>query len=221
MKKAMTILITAALIAAPVSADLPDTYTSTNPTELNAIDSNSMTEDELRIAYDALRSTYSNLYAKTYNTSAAAKGIWEQKFYLDEFQNATDNAYISNTAHFRGTFSNTATNDSKLDAVIYVENNFVSISLLEYASSLVTGWYTDGEAYEVNVLTQDGEAIGMSGMLWKGATGILLNDYSARFIDLLRTGQELKVSMRHDTSSYLFTIPASEGFAELYAATFG
>ena len=200
MKKVALALIISARMTVPVCADLPDTYTSTNPTEINAIDISTMTEDELRTAYDALRLTYSNLYAKAYNTAAAVKGLWEQKYYLDEFQNPTDKAYISNAAHFKGTFSNSAANDEKLDAVVYVENNLVSISLLEYGRSLVTGWLTDGEVYTVNVLSGTGESIAMSGMLYKSATGILLNDYSTAFIDLLKTGQELKVSMKNDTA---------------------
>lgn len=227
---AMIAALAATLIVAPVYAVLPDTYTSTDPNELNAINIYDLTEEELRTAYDALRLTYINLYSQAQSQPQApaqpapvnvVSDVWDQTFYLDEFQNMTDRAYIYNKRHFTGTFSNTATTDSGLEAVAYIERDYVSISLLEYKRSLVTGYYTDGETYEVNVLTPTGETIGMTGMLYKGATGILLQDFSPRFIDLLKTGQEIKVSMRAGTSSYYFVIPASSGFADMYQATFG
>ena len=101
----------------------------------------------------------------------------------------------------------------------------VSISLLEYGDNLVHGYYSDGHVYEVNVLTSSGETIGMQGILAQGGSGILLNDYSARFIDLLKEGGELKVSMKETNhgsmDTYLFTIPASSDFTDIYASTFG
>ena len=217
MKRTIAALMIALAVASPVYADYPSPETLT--------DSSAMTEDQLRIAYDDLKTNYSNLYTEHFGRQTQAGEQWETRYYLDEFGNQTDKPYIINRANFSGTFSNSATTDAKLKAAVYVEYNMVSIALLEYGDNLVHGYYSDGHFYEVNVLTSSGETIGMQGILAQGGSGILLNDYSARFIDLLKEGGELKVSMKETThgsmDTYLFTIPASSDFAEIYASTFG
>lgn len=217
MKRTIVALMIALAITSPVYADYPSPETLT--------DSSSMNEDQLRAAYDDLKIYYSDLYTEHFGRKTQAGEQWEMRYYLDEFGNQTDRPYVINRTNFSGTFSNSATTDAKLKAAVYVEQNMVSISLLEYGDNLVHGYYSDGHQYEVNVLTSTGDAIGMQGILAQGGSGILLNDYSARFIDLLKEGGELKVSMKETThgsmDTYLFTIPASSDFAEIYAATFG
>lgn len=218
MKRTIAALMIALAVTSPV-------YAAQYPEPGTLADSSTMTEEQLRAAYDDLRINYTGLYLEHFGYKPPISGDqWEVRYYLDEFNNPTDKQYIINKNNFSGTFSNSATTGAKLNAAVYVEYNMVSISLLEYGDNLVHGYYTDGQWYEVNVLTSSGETIAMQGILAKGASGILLNDYSARFIDLLKAGEELKVSIKESErgmNSYLFTIPASSDFADIYASTFG
>ena len=64
-------------------------------------------------------------------------GIWSVKFYVDDFGEPTKKGYIINTKKIRGTFSNTATQDSKLDVEFVISGHpkrvSVEIYLYEYA----------------------------------------------------------------------------------------
>lgn len=239
MKKAFALSLLASfvviMLAAPVLADLPDTYTSTDPDELYAIDIDSLTEDELRTAYSALRDTYAACFQALIDEHAKGltggedsdpepipiiNSIWEVRYYTDEFQQPTDQAYIGNIDFLKGTFSNTATTNSELLAVVYAEKKDVSIKLLEYGDHVVKGYHSDGQNYGMSILI-DGEKTVIGGKLKKGSSRIrLMDEYTDFFLDALKSGKEIKVYISGDSSTYLFTIPASSGFAELYDSTF-
>jgi len=63
-------------------------------------------------------------------------GIWTVRYYVDDFGEATTVGYITNTRRIRGSFSNSATQDSELDVTIAISTrDKVSIQLYEYAGS--------------------------------------------------------------------------------------
>ena len=239
MKKSLVTAMIAALatmmLATPALADLPDAYTSNNPDELYTIDVDSLTEDELRTAYSTLRDTYAACFqalidehAKQFDSGADAdpevvpiSSFWKAGYYTDEFKQPTDEAYISNKDWITGTFSNTATTDSDLNVLVVAEKNDVGFKLFEYRDHVVKGYHSDGTYYGMNVLL-DGVKTTIVGMLKKGSSYIRLIDEDVEFfLDALKTGKEIKVYISGDNSTYLFTIPASSGFAELYQETFG
>ena len=62
--------------------------------------------------------------------------MWRVGFYVDDFGEPTKSGYITNTSRIRGSFSNTATSNSKLDVTFLIsKSNDISIQLYEYANN--------------------------------------------------------------------------------------
>lgn len=239
MKKILMITLATMMMATPVLADLPDTYTSTDPDELYAIDIDSLTEDELRTAYSALRGTYAACFQALIDehTKGLTGGedsdpeptpiplsdsIWTIKYYVDEFQQPTDEAYVTNAKFIQGTFSNSATTNSLLKVIIIVDNTDVGIRLLEYGNNIVKGYYDNGHAFDISILI-DGEKKEMGGKLFDGGDRVIINNLDeSSFRHALATGHEIKMYLKNttDNSTYLFTIPATMGFKDLYESLF-
>ena len=69
---------------------------------------------------------------------------WEVDYYVDEFGDKTNDAYVRGTFH--GTFSNSATNGSSLTVLIYMDRDApttVQFRLLEYDSHKATAISSD------------------------------------------------------------------------------
>ncbi|WP_455756773.1 hypothetical protein [Sulfurimonas sp.] len=63
-------------------------------------------------------------------------GMWRVGSYVDSFGDDTKSKYITNQNKIRGTFSNSATQNSKLDVTFLIDNyNDIAIQLYEYARS--------------------------------------------------------------------------------------
>lgn len=241
MKRTIVALMAAIAIALPVSADLPDTYTSGDPDELNQIDVDAMTEEELKIAYNELRKTYEivwDLYieqlskglidadptstpAPTSAPAPASGSVWEKMYYVDEFDQPTDNYYICATIN--GTFSNSATTDDALSVVLFMDEDGLRIRLIEYGSNFVKGYHSDGTSYTATVLMPSGEKIKMSCNLDYGSDRLKFNARANEMLlEALREEKDIKIRIDEEDgiSSYLFTIPGAKGFGDLYDSLF-
>ena len=62
-------------------------------------------------------------------------GMWELKSYKDEFGDEDSERYLLLVGN--GVFSNSATTNSKMTAILYVDNSNFSFKLIEYNSSVV------------------------------------------------------------------------------------
>lgn len=63
-------------------------------------------------------------------------GIWNIAYYVDDFGEPTKKGYIRNPSYIRGTFSNTATQNSDLNVRFLIDSaTDVSIMLYEYAGN--------------------------------------------------------------------------------------
>lgn len=241
MKKSLVTVMIAALVTmvptTPSLADLPDAYTSNNPDDLYTIDVDSLTEDELRTAYSTLRDTYAACFQALIDEHAKHIGdgkdpepeapivssLWMTKYYVDEFNEPTEDAYIANSEFIKGTFSNSATTNSKLNAYLLIDDDSVAIKLFEYGDNVVKGYYDNGHPFKISMLN-GGKKREMTGILYDGMDRVFIdNQYLKIVMRALRSGEEIKFYLENttDNSSYLFTIPASSGFAELYDETFG
>jgi hypothetical protein len=84
-------------------------------------------------------------------------GIWSINYYIDEFGEKTKSQYITNTNWIRGSFSNSATTDSKLNVSFIINNsNDISIKLYEYARNHPIKSYSDDDYYQVHAKGKDG-----------------------------------------------------------------
>lgn len=147
---------------------------------------------------------------------------WEKRYYVDEFNNPTNNAFIAPTNKSSGTFSNSATTNSRLTAYIRVNSDDCEIMLWEYGSSLVKAYSTTD--YDITVLLPNGTKKYFTGTMYKNGTVICFDNYN-EIITLLKNADGiLKFHIKEDSkygvnSSYLFEVNTS-GFKDLFNNTF-
>lgn len=88
-------------------------------------------------------------------------GIWRIGHYVDEFGEPTKQGYITNTDYIKGTFSNTATQNSDLNVNFLITNSSnISIQLYEYADNNPVKAYAS-ELYHVYIQDKDGNRVSL------------------------------------------------------------
>lgn len=80
---------------------------------------------------------------------------WEVRFFVDSFNDPTTERYVTNKNLFIGTFSNSATTNSRLDVQIIWSKNEFSFKLIEYGIYVVKP--KSYEKYKMLVKNPDGE----------------------------------------------------------------
>lgn len=146
---------------------------------------------------------------------------WELGEYTDEFNQPSGKKYMVVDSY--GTFSNSATTNSKLLAAVQIDKDDVRIMLWEYGSHLVKGTF-DYENYSVSILDENGTKHSFTGTIYKGNTRIRFGSADeSKIIELLRNNSTLKIylqSTKYSVSSYLFTINTA-GFDTMYNSITG
>ena len=147
----------------------------------------------------------------------ARYGMWNRYYGVDEFGLPTDEIYIANYRKITGTFSNSATTHSPLEAVILMGVNpyLVNIKLFEYQKSLVKNSSSKEIKYNVAMLDVYGTKHEYTGTMYSGVDAIILDyDDSEEIIDSLCCEGTVFFSItRSDrpTTKYLFQIDDTTG----------
>ena len=97
---------------------------------------------------------------------------WIKKYFVDDFGDPTDKPYIQNKKYIKGTFSNSATKNSFLNASILFSPR-PEFLLYEYGDLKVKGYGT--EYYTIRIKTEDGTTT-LKGELSKGNERIIIYD---------------------------------------------
>ncbi len=165
---------------------------------------------------------YSNALGHTTTSGICSRcnqtfGIWEKAFYVDEFNSPTNEAYIRNSDVFVGTFSNSATTNSKLYARILIDSDDIAIKLWEYGSNEVNAYSTT--SYNITVQDDKGNKHKLYGTMYKNGERIYLSD--STFTALLQQNKKLKVYIEEASeyryhSTYLFELE-NGNFNAVYA----
>ena len=95
------------------------------------------------------------------NNSNESNSNWSIEYYLDEFQEQTDEPYI--IGDFKGSFSNSATTNSVLNVQVLIDSTRVRFKFFEYGTHLLK----DAGSFKFRYKTQDGAT---------GEIGFLSND---------------------------------------------
>ena len=161
---------------------------------------------------------------KKKHSSSNDFGIWSKKYYIDKFNNPTDDAYISTT--ISGTFSNSATNNSSLLVKFIVDTNGPKMFLYEYGSSQVkNGYSSKGFYYDMYVLDEAGNT---TRIIWKMKEGqdrfyIYHEEDIDVFINLLKDNISLSfyvVDENNSLNKYNFKINNTLYFDNAYISLF-
>ncbi len=147
---------------------------------------------------------------------------WEKRYYVDEFNNPINNAFIAPVDTLSGTFSNSATTNSKLSAYVRVDVEDCQIMLWEHGSNLVKAYSTTD--YNITILLPNGTKKYFTGTMYKNGKVICFDDYNGIISLLKSTNGIIKIYIQEDSdygvnSTYLFSVDTS-GFKDLYNKTF-
>lgn len=152
--------------------------------------------------------------------SEAASGIWSVNYYVDDFQQPTDEWYITANTSFSGTFSNSATTNSKLAVQVAVDAEDVAFFLYEYGRSQVknpSSNYVD--EYDITMRTADGTDHSLSGTVYCGGDRLMIEGKDMdTVLAAMKDGGTISfhiVESDRTTTSYLFSLEASN-FSQVY-----
>ena len=144
----------------------------------------------------------------TTTTNAGPAQTWSKNFYTDDFDEPTDEWYVSRT--FIGTFSNSATSDSRLKGDILIDAEDISIFLYEYYTHQVKNPYSRSESYVISVRLENGTTKTFDGYIYSDGDRIMVDDGDvAALKNLLVNGGKMKFYIYEKDNSvtnYLFEI---------------
>lgn len=145
---------------------------------------------------------------------------WKKAFYVDEFKQPTSEAYVTNKTNILGTFSNSATTNSKLYVKFLVDKANCGILLNEYGSHLVKNSSSKySENYKIIMQDASGVKHNLTGKIYPGGDRIVINDANeSTFLNALKSGGKVSlyiVQSDRTTTNYLFTVNTA-GFAEAF-----
>ena len=153
-------------------------------------------------------------------------GIWEIKYFFDEYGDPSDEPYITNTKYFNGTFSNSATTNDTLSVSFIITKKDVYMKLYEYGSNLVKNIGCDIG------LKHNGKEIYDVDSNWKQMIGKNFGDRQQiksfgrgeKISSLLKEGGEFKFYIKcgneYSMSYYKFKIKDANGFENIYKHLF-
>jgi|GEM_PF-2815012 len=141
-------------------------------------------------------------------TEPGTPQTWSKDFYVDDFDEPTDEWFISRD--FMGTFSNSATTDSRLTGRILIDAEDVSIFLYEYNTHQVKNSYSRSKDYGITVRLADGTTNDFSGSIYSEGDRIIIDESDVAAVkDLLLNGNTMKFYIYEKDNSvtnYLFEV---------------
>jgi len=145
-------------------------------------------------------------------------GIWSVNYYVDDFGEPTKDAFIKNTRHISGLFSNTATQNSKLNVKFLISNSSdISIMLYEYAGNNPVKAYSSN-SYRILIQDSAGKRFNLTATNYSDR--LSFNKTSSRTVhSILMKGGEVKfkiVEIDTPTTEYSFTIKNADYYENAY-----
>ncbi|MEA4928415.1 MAG: hypothetical protein VB104_07025 [Candidatus Limiplasma sp.] len=150
MRKILTLLVIVLLLS-PTIAFSESTQTATSYAFLD-----NMSLQELLALQDEVASRIAANKANKAANNPDDLGMWELRYYVDEFGNPSEQGYITNTKWNKGEFSNSATEGAALNAQFLIDIDDVALKLYEYAGSNPLKVYNT-TVYDVSILASDGQ----------------------------------------------------------------
>lgn len=145
-------------------------------------------------------------------------GMWEVAYYVDDFGEPTDEGYIRNTNWITGTFSNTATQNSRLNVRFLITNSSdISFKLYEYAGNNPVKAYST-ERYRVLIQDNDGERYTFTATNYSDRIGFSAADSRTVHGIFMKSGT-IKFSVTEietPTTQYQFTIENADWYENAY-----
>ena len=145
-------------------------------------------------------------------------GIWEIRYYVDKFGEPTQGGYITTDKIIKGTFSNTATQDTRLNAYIMITSSSkIAIQLYEYAGNNPV---KASRSTSYTVLLQDNYGVRTELTAVNTSERLKFNKQASKQIhDVFMKGGTVKFRITEDdrqTNQYQFDIQKSNYYENAY-----
>ena len=114
-------------------------------------------------------------------------GIWSTYYYVDKFDQPTDEWFVSTENYFVGKFSNSAAVNETLYAAVFADAANVTIFLYEYGSHQVKNYSAqDWDEYIITMRTDDGD-FELTGAIPPAGDRIIIDElYTSAVLEALR-----------------------------------
>lgn len=183
----------------------------------------SVTQDDITVNDDSTEEDD----AKTEENNAETEeeySLWQTRYYVDNFNQPTDEGYVSNLTYFIGSFNNSATTDSLLYVEVVVDEEDITFFLYEYGRNQVKNSSSSyDDIYNITMRTDDGTDYNFTGVVYCGGDRLFIDQtYVPEVIAALSQDGNTSFYIEDAeriTTNYLFTITSSN-FAKQYAELF-
>lgn len=144
--------------------------------------------------------------------------LWEKAYYVDNFGDYTTTSYLRFKERLNGTFSNSATTNSRLKVQFLIDNpNKMAIKLYEYDYSEVKGSYYDTSSYYIYIKDESGNTHLLTGKNTSDRIEINSSD-CLKLNQLLLENTTLKFHITYEgNKSYNFTIENDSSYEEWFS----
>jgi len=145
-------------------------------------------------------------------------GMWSVRHYVDDFGEKTKQGYITNSTSISGAFSNTATQDSRLNVDFLISSFYkISFQLYEYAGNNPVKAYSS-ESYRVLIQDKAGNRYKLTATNHSDRLQFDITN-SKKVHNILMKGGSIKfkvVEIDTPTTEYEFTIPKADWYENAY-----
>lgn len=178
---------------------------------------NALSEEEKALVSEDSRNTLAS--AQLTFVEIASSIHWEVAYYVDNFGDETDSAYVRGS--FEGKFSNSATSGSELSVIVFYDAQYkcFSFRLLEYGSHVANWNYYDVDDFEIMLKINGTEYSGRPSSVMENDIYIFehTSNLYQTILNALQNGDEISFvieASRYSTSRYRFTLDGV-GFADI------
>lgn len=228
MKKTLLIVLTLAMLLSLCACGSSNDVPTSNVEDSSTTQTTDAPEQEAQNNETTSSESTPNEEAPAETDKAEEEeSLWETYYYVDDFNQPTEDGYICNSTYFLGTFSNSATTDSNLLVNVVVDEVDIAFFLYEYGNNLVknnSSSYDD--LYNITMRTADGTDLSFTGTMFCGDDRIFIDpDFIPQVVSALSQEGNTMTSFyienaERTINNYLFTV-ISNNFAEQYNALMG
>ncbi|EIM62077.1 hypothetical protein [Desulfobacter postgatei] len=145
-------------------------------------------------------------------------GMWGIRYFVDDFGEKTDEKYISNEYLINGSFSNSATQNSKLTVRFVITREDISILLYEYAGdNPVKAIGYNRDKYYVHIKDSNNEKLSMNAELKQDRLSFNKNSKEVHSAFMKGGSIMFKIEKNHDPINvYHFTIENADWYENAY-----
>lgn len=142
------------------------------------------------------------------------RGIWEIRYYVDQFDDYTDEGYVTNTNWIFGTQENSVTSGITMKMQFLIDEYDVAIKIYEYGNTLLRNNFSNTlDEYQISVKDAAGKTYQLSGAIYPNSDRIFFTEADGKtLLKILAAGGTAKFVVTDTTfaqTKYKFEVPGA------------